>query len=150
MSEKSACNPERMNLERFAARAFVLAGGIFWVVAGFAGPFFFDRVGVGAAISVAIYPFVAMLAILVVGWFYERLAGLLLLAGAAGVMVWGIIFGWETGMWMLMSVVLIAPIATAGVLFLLAGRMSETCRLEQRAAESALRPGVSEPTRTRA
>ena len=141
MSTKS-CNPERANLERLAARGLVIAGGLFWVIAAFAGPFFYDRSGMGSAVSTAIYPLAAAIATLVIGWTYERLAAVLLFAGAAGVVVWGVLYGWETGMWILMSVVLIAPITIAGILFMLAGRMEDVCELEQRTAEetSAERP----------
>ncbi len=136
MSAKS-CNPERLNLERMAARGFVIAGGLFWVIAAFAGPYFYDKSGMGSAVSTAIYPLAATVGALVIGWTYERLAAVLLFAGAAGAVVWGVLFGWETGLWILMSIVLIAPITIAGILFMLAGRMEDVCVLEERAAEQA-------------
>ncbi len=151
MSEKS-CNQDRMNLERLAARGFVIAGGIFWIIAAFAGPYFYDRSGMGAAVTTAIYPFAATVATLVIGRTYERLAAVLLFAGAAGVVVWGVLYGWELGVWMLMSFVLIAPITIAGVLFMLAGRLQDVCELEERTSEqtSDERPErtVPAPSRT--
>ena len=150
MSAKS-CNPGRMDVERMAARGFVIAGGLFWVVAAFAGPYFYSRSGMGPAVSTAIYPLVATLATLAIGWTYERLAAVLLFAGAAGVVVWGVLFGWEVGLWILMSVVLIAPITIAGILFMLAGRMQDVCELEARPSEqTAAERRVTSPSHTRA
>ncbi len=137
MNAKTACNTNTLNIERMAARGFVIAGGIFWIVAAFAGPFFYDRSGMGSALTTAVYPLAATVATLLIGWTYERLAAVLLFAGAAGVIVWGVLFGWETGMWLLMTVVLLAPITIAGVLFMLAGRMEDVCALEARIAEQA-------------
>lgn len=127
MSRQSQCNEHHMDLERFFARGFVIAGGLFWIIAAFAGPYFYGQTGTAVAIRDAVYPFAATVAMLVIGWTYERLAAVLLFAGAAGVLGWGVLFGWETGVWLLMSTVLIAPMVIAGVLFLLAGRMEATC-----------------------
>ncbi len=144
MAAKTECHPDRMNLERLAARAFVVGGGIFWVIAAFAAPYVYGRSGATVAIQTAIYPFVATAAILVIGWTYERMAAVLLLAGAAGVAVWGVLFGWELGVWILMSTVLIAPITIAAVLFLLASRMQEVCSLPQPAQKEQPVPAPSQ------
>jgi uncharacterized membrane protein len=140
MSRSAECNTDRMNVERILARGFVIAGGLFWVIAAFAGPYFYDRAGTAIAVRDAVYPFAATVAALVIGWTYERLAAIVLFAGAAGVVAWGIMFGWELGVWLLMSIVLIAPMVTASVLFVLASRMQAACaRVESRtAAETPL------------
>lgn len=131
MSRSPECNADRLNAERLLARAFVVAGGLFWIIAAFAGPYFYDKAGTAIAIRDAVYPFAATVAALVIGWTYERLAAVVLFAGAAGVVGWGVMFGWEFGVWFLMSVVLIAPMVIASVLFLLASRMETACsRLE--------------------
>ena len=128
MSRSPECNADRLNAERLLARAFVVAGGLFWIIAAFAGPYFYDKAGTAIAIRDAVYPFAATVAALVIGWTYERLAAVVLFAGAAGVVGWGVMFGWEFGVWFLMSVVLIAPMVIASVLFLLASRMETACR----------------------
>ena len=127
MSRQTECNEHHMGLERFFARGLVIAGGLFWIIAAFAGPYFYNQTGTAVAIRDAVYPFAATVAMLVIGWTYERLAAVLLFAGAAGVLGWGVLFGWETGVWLVMSTVLIAPMVIAGVLFLLAGRMEAEC-----------------------
>ena len=142
MSREVECNTERMSLQRAFARGFVVAGGLFWIIAAFAGRFFYNEAGTAVATRDAVYPFAATVAILVIGWTYERLAAVLLFAGASGVVAWGIMFGWEPGLWFLMSVVLLAPMLIAAVLFLLAGRMEDACALEQlKASEPPLVPG---------
>jgi hypothetical protein len=108
------------NVERMAARGFVVAGGLFWMTAAFAGPYVFGGTTGRQAIATAMWPLLATVVTLLIGWYYERIAAFLLFAGVAAVVAWGVMFGWEGGVWMIMSFVLIAPMLIAGVLFLLA------------------------------
>lgn len=125
-----SCNYDVMNNERIAARVFVGLGGLIWVV-----------LTLGAAV---VYPtgvawmdqygpiFVLVLAVvaLLVGWFYENLAAVLLFAGAIATIAWGVVAGWEPGVWGLMGLFLIAPEIISGVLFLAAASMQKVCELE--------------------
>jgi len=126
------CKSERMNFERLAARIFVAAGGLFWIAAVLGMDLGYRDKGVFEAAGTAIIPLAITVVALAVGWFYENLAGLLLLVGAAGAVVWGVVAGWgELGIWWLMAGVLVAPAAISGLLFLAAGRMQRICELEQ-------------------
>ena len=113
------------SVERLFARGLVVAGGLFWIIAMFAGRYVFGDSGTNDAVRTAIWPFAAACATLIVGWTYERLAALLLVAGSTGVIVWGVLFGWEIGVWIIMATVLISPMLLAAVLFTLAGRERE-------------------------
>jgi len=126
------CKQERMNFERLIARLFVAAGGIFWAAALFGADFGYRDQDVFNSASSALLPLAIAVFALILGWFYENLTGVLLLIAAAGVVVWGLMAGWEeTGVWWLMSGVLTAPTAVAGLLFLSAGRMQRICELEE-------------------
>jgi hypothetical protein len=120
MSDHENHSLEIENIERMFARGFVIAGGVFWAIAAFAGPFVFGETTAREAFVTAMWPLLATVVILLIGWYYERIASLLLFAGSAAVFAWGVMFGWEAGVWMIMSAVLIAPMVIAGVLFLLA------------------------------
>lgn len=111
------------DIERALARSLVIAGGGFWAIAAFAGP----SVGttLQASLQTAAWPFAATAVIATVGWKYERLASVLLFAATAAVIVWGTLYAWESGVWLLMTILLIVPMLAAGVLFLLAAH-SET------------------------
>jgi hypothetical protein len=119
-----------MNLERLGARAFVAIGGLLWAAAAFAGLYsylgepFFDSA------AAAFVPLAITVIALAVGWFYEKLAALLLVLGAVGVIGWGIVASWELGMWLTMGAVMIAPMLIAALLFMLAARMQDICTLE--------------------
>jgi hypothetical protein len=132
MNHKETHALEIENVERLFARGFVIAGGVFWMIAAFAGPFVFGGTTAREAFVTAMWPLLATLVILLIGWYYERIAALLLFAGSAAVFAWGIMFGWEAGVWMIMSVVLLAPMVIAGVLFLLASH-SESVALRTEA-----------------
>ena len=121
----------RMNMDRLFARAFVIAGGLFWMTASFAALYNFVKAGASVALLAAFYVFAATGATLAVGWFYERSAAALLILGSAAVVVWGAVAGWELGVWILMALFLIAPMLTAAVLFTMARR-------EQTVVEAAL------------
>ncbi|MDT8433673.1 MAG: hypothetical protein RQ731_02805 [Anaerosomatales bacterium] len=131
------CNFERMNVERLFARAFVVIGGLLWTVMLFASEtaakytnftYTFDEVV--TAMGSALLPLAASVLVFVVGLFYEKLTALILVLGAAGVVVWGVIAGWAAPLWVVMGIALIGPMLLAALLFLLASRMQMICMLE--------------------
>jgi hypothetical protein len=146
MNDQETRSLEIENVERMFARGFVIAGGFFWMIAAFAGPFVFGETTAREAFVTAMWPLLATVVILLIGWFYERLASFLLFAGSAAVFAWGVIYGWEPGVWMIMSAVLIAPMVIAGVLFLLSSHSeSMTLRTEPQrvsAPATATRPSA--------
>ncbi len=126
------CKSERMNFERLIARLFVAAGGLFWVAAVLGMDLGYRDKGIVEAAGTAMIPLLITIAALAIGWFYENLAGVLLLVGAAGAIAWGVFAGWgELGIWWLMAGVLIGPTIIAGILFLAAGRMQRICELQE-------------------
>jgi len=120
---------ERISLERGVARAFVIAGGVFWSVAIFAGMYSFRQDGVGSAVLGAFFPLVAVAATLVIGWYFERAASALLVLASFAVVAWGVIYQFELGVWILMTIALIGPMMTAAVLFWMARRDQEAFEL---------------------
>jgi hypothetical protein len=108
--------------ERTLARAMVIAGASFWVVAAFAGHYVSRSVSLQDSILTAAGPFIGTLATLVIGWNHERLASTLLFIAAAAVGAWGVIYGWDAGLWLVMGYAVVGPLAIAGVLFALAAR----------------------------
>ncbi|MFU8891104.1 MAG: hypothetical protein ACNA76_05515 [Anaerosomatales bacterium] len=131
------CNFERMNVERLFARVFVVTGGLLWAVMLFASEtaakytnftYTFDEVV--TAMGSALLPLAATVLVFVIGLFYEKLTALILVLGAAGVVVWGVIAGWTAPLWVVMGIALIGPMLLAALLFLLASRMQMICTLE--------------------
>jgi len=112
----------RIAVERGVARAFVLAGGAFWAVASFAGLYSFADTGMTYALTAAFLPLVACAATLIVGWYFERFTAALLLVATLAVVVWGVVYQFEMGVWLIMTFALIGPMLTASLLFWLARR----------------------------
>ncbi|MDI6843111.1 MAG: hypothetical protein QMC94_01750 [Anaerosomatales bacterium] len=125
------CKTEEMNFERLFARLFVAAGGLFWVAGVLGMDLGYRDKGVFEAAQSAAIPLAITVLALAIGWFYENLAGVLLITGSVGVVVWGVLAGWESGVWFIMLAVLAAPMLIAGVLFLLAARMQRICELKE-------------------
>jgi hypothetical protein len=131
------CKTEQMNFQRLAARIFVAIGGLLWVfmffasntAARYSGLSYSPGEVVDAGVS-ALIPLGVTVIALAVGWFYEKLAAVLLVLGAVGVVAWGAVAGWETGVWMLVGIFIIAPMLIAALLFWLAARMQAICTLE--------------------
>jgi hypothetical protein len=121
------CNYDAMGAERLGARLFVFLGGLFWVIAALSAPLLYTGQGVGTAVLDALLPFGLAAVALLVGWFYENIAAVLLFLGAAATVVWGIVAGWEPGVWALMALVLIAPQIIAGLLFIMAAQAQRVC-----------------------
>jgi hypothetical protein len=112
-------------VERILARGFVLAGGVFWMLAAFTGPYVYEGISLASSLRMAAGPLLAAVMTLVIGWKYERLAALLLFAASSAVVVWGVLYAWEVGVWVIMSIVLIAPMLLSAALFTLAARSEE-------------------------
>jgi hypothetical protein len=130
------CNYDRMNLQRILARGFVVFGGVFWVAAalGAASPTYLNATLL-QTLGMGVVPLVISVVMLAVGWFYERLAAVLLLVGAVAVVIWGFIAGWEAGVWLTMAVFLIAEMIIAALLFFLAAQTEKVCGLEEAKAK---------------
>jgi peptidoglycan/LPS O-acetylase OafA/YrhL len=115
----------RMNLIRALARALVIAGGAFWVIAAFVGPYVFSTMTLSDSARTMVWPFLTTVLVLVLGWKHEQLAAVILSAAAAAVFVWGVIYGWNAGTWLFMSGVIIIPMVLAAVLFVVSARTGE-------------------------
>jgi hypothetical protein len=123
--------PARQNTERLFARGFTILGGVFWIVAAFAGPYMYLGKSVAGAFGYAIYPLIFTIAVFAIGWFSERLVSMLLAVGAIGTIAWGVIMGWETTVWAIMLIFFIAPTVVAAILYFLAGSKAEGPRTTQ-------------------
>jgi hypothetical protein len=124
------CETGVMDGERIAARLFVGLGGIIWIGLAIGSAFVYGTPNPSALTIQITLPIVLAVVAFVVGWFYENAAALLLFAGAIATIVWGVVAGWEAGVWGLMALVLIAPEIIAGLLFLMAAQMQDRCLME--------------------
>jgi hypothetical protein len=119
--------------ERTAARLFAGLGAVIWSLLAIALFFNLQTPNAPMLVVMVAVPLVLSVLALVVGWFYENLGAALLFAGAIATVVWGLVEGWEPGVWGITALILIAPAIIAGVLFLMAARMQEVCLLEKKA-----------------
>lgn len=110
-------NPERyidrLEADEWVVRLFLALGVAFWGMAALAAL----RSGVFAPLVVLT---VFVLAVLALGWYFERAAAAITIAAAAAVVAWGITAGWATGVWIMMSMFLIVPLLAVGGMFLFA------------------------------
>ena len=127
----------RISLERGFARGFVIAGGMFWTVATFAGLYTFRQTGLSYALMAAFIPLVATIATLIVGWYFERVTSALLVLASLAVVAWGIAINFELGVWTIVTLALIGPMMTAAVLFWLARGDQEAFELSLATQERA-------------
>lgn len=129
----------RASVERLFARGFVIAGGLFWIIASFAALWAYEGRGASVALLAAFYPFAAAAAALAIGWYFERTAAVLLALGSLAVIVWGVVANWEMGVWVLMMIFMVGPMLTAAFLYSLA-RREQTAADHARAAAGQLVP----------
>lgn len=123
------CKMERMNAERIFARLFVVLGGLFWIAMVWGA----QSAYIGAPfMTVATYSALTALlvaAVFVLGLFYERVAAVLLVAGAVALLVAGLVIGWEVGVWTTVFFVLMLPMLVSAALYWSAARMQKICEL---------------------
>jgi hypothetical protein len=120
--------------QRIAARLFAGLGAVIWSLLAIALSFNLQTPNAAMLVILVAVPLVLSILALALGWFYENLGAALLFAGAVATVVWGLVEGWELGVWGITALVLIAPEIVAGVLFLMAARMQEVCLLEQKSS----------------
>lgn len=131
-------NPALQNNERMFARGFTVLGGVFWIVAAFAGPFIYGGSSILGAFGFAAIPVLFTSAVLAIGWFYERVVSMILAVAAVGTMAWGAVVGWESNVWGIMLVFFIAPTVIAALLFFLAGSKARAYGAESPSEPPAL------------
>ena len=137
-------NTGQLNIDRVFARMMVVFGGIFWIAALFGGTTAANYRNASyslpelAQLSVAsLIPLALTIAVLVLGLFYERLTGIVLVLIVLAMLVWGFTQHWgEIVLWVTALSVLVAPSAISGALYELAARRQEAqesaARREQR------------------
>lgn len=123
------CETEQMNVERILARTFVIVGGAFWVLMAWAAAWAYQGAPLTAALGNALVFAGGIAVIFVIGLFYEGLASVILAAGAVGIVVLGLISGWEAGLWATVFFFLMLPMFIAAALYALAARMQRICSL---------------------
>lgn len=139
-----SCSLDRVMIERVVARGFVVAGGVFWAIATFAGLYTFRQTGVPAALIASFWPLFITATALAIGWYFERTAAILLYLGALTVLLVGVTQGWDPIIFGVMVLALAVPMAISATLFLLARREERRC-----AASGVLMPGFTPVRATR-
>ena len=131
------CSTERVNVSRVLARAMIAVGGVIWAVMFFSAAsvqsysnltYNFREV-TSAGVS-ALIPLILTIGVFVLAMFYERLAAVILFIGAAGVVVYGVVMGWEVLLWASILLALAVPMILSGALLLLAASTQRVCELE--------------------
>ncbi len=131
------CSTERVNVSRILARVMIAVGGAIWAVMFFSAAsvqsysnltYNFSEV-TSAGVS-ALIPLVLTIGVFVLAMFYERLAAVILFAGAAGVVVYGLVMGWGVLLWASALLALAVPMVVSGALLLLAASTQRVCELE--------------------
>ncbi len=123
------CKTEQMNAQRIFARIFVVLGGLFWVFMAWGTAWAYKGAPLTEALGGALIYAAAIAALFVIGLFYENIAALILAAGAIGVVVYGVVMGWEVGVWGTVFFFFILPMLIAAALYFLAARMQKICSL---------------------
>jgi hypothetical protein len=121
------CKSEVMNAQRIGARVFVVLGGMFWVAMSWGAAWAYQGAPLTEALGGALIYAAAIAAIFVIGLFYEYLTSAILAVGAVAIVVFGIVSGWETGVWATVFFFFILPMLIASALYFLAARMQKIC-----------------------
>jgi len=123
------CNTDTMNAQRIFARGFVLVGGLFWIFMAWGAAWAYEGAPFTQALGGALIYAAAIGVLFVIGLFYENVAAALLAFGAIGVVIYGIIAGWEVGVWGTVFFFFIVPMLVAATLYFLAARMQKVCSI---------------------
>jgi hypothetical protein len=131
-------NTGQLNIDRVFARLFVLLGGVFWVFAFFGANtkasysnFVYTLPELEKAATMALIPLAIVVFVFVLGLFYERLTGIVLVAIALAMLVWGLVNNpGEVVLWVTALSILVAPTVVSAAMYELAARRQEAQELE--------------------
>lgn len=105
----------------------MVLGGLFWVFMSWGAAWAYRGAPLTEALGGALIYAAVISAIFALGLFYEYLVSAILASGAVVLVVFGIVTGWETGVWATVFFFFILPMLIASVLHLLAARMQKIC-----------------------
>jgi hypothetical protein len=123
------CKTEQMNFQRILARLFVILGIIFTFWMGFGAQYAYDGQPLAVATAYGLFFSGGLIITFVIGLFYENIAAVILVIGAIGVIVWGIVAQWTSGAWGAMIFLIVLPMLVSAVLYFAASRMQKICDL---------------------
>lgn len=124
------CRTERMNVQRIFARAMLLFGGAFWVSMIWGASAVYRGQPLAEAFGNAALIAAAIIAVFVIGLFYEYLAAVILAVAVVAVIGWGLVAGWEAGVWATVTFVILLPAIASAVLYVAAAGMQRRCDAE--------------------
>jgi len=125
------CKTEQMNAQRLFARLFVIVGGLFWVFMAWGTAWRYQGAPFTEALGGAMIYAAVIAAIFILGMFYEYLTAVVLTVGAVGIVVFGLVTGWEAGVWATVFFFFIVPMIIAAALYSMAARMQKICELRE-------------------
>jgi hypothetical protein len=141
-------NTGELNIDRVFARLFVFLGGVFWVLGAFTAgtvmksyteaPMTLPELQQGA--MTALFPLVLIASVFILGWFYERLTGVLLVVVAIAMLIYGFFQhspASEPVLWVTAFGILVLPSLIAAALYELAARRQEAQEREAAPAQTA-------------
>ena len=110
MKDRADEAEDRLEVDAIFVRVFMTIGIVVWTLAAFSA-----LLNGALAVFYGYAILAAFLAsVLIVGWYYARAAAIAMVAAVAALAIWGISGGWDIGIWLLMSALLIVPM-TIGV-----------------------------------
>lgn len=121
------CNTNRINIQRIFARLFVIVGAVFWGSAAWGAKWAYEGAPFTTSLSYALLYAGAILAVFVIGLFYENIAALLLAVGSIAIIIVGLVFSWEPGVWAVMGFFFILPLVIAAILYFMAADSQKKC-----------------------
>jgi hypothetical protein len=133
----------KLNIDRVFARLFTLGGGLFWIVMFFAartpqngntGLTAYTLPEIASAAWAVFIPFLLVVLVLALSFFYERLTSIVLLVAALIMLAYGVVEHWSAQgivLWITAFSVLVLPSLIAAALFELAARRQEAQLAEE-------------------
>jgi len=123
------CKMESMNAQRILARTMLIIGGLFWVFMAWGAAWAYQGAPFTEALGGALIYAAAIAVVFIIGLFYEYLAALILVLVAIGLVIWGIVSGWEPGVWGTVFFFFLLPMLISAALYASSARMQKICAM---------------------
>lgn len=116
---------DRLEIDEVVVIGLMVVGALTWIGGAYAAFTRGDMQVFYACMVAAIFTVAA----LAVGAFFERTASAALVVAAAALVTWGVLAGWETGVWLLVGALVLAPTLAAAGMFAFAAHEERMIRI---------------------
>lgn len=116
---------DRLEIDEIVVNGLMVVGALIWITGAYAAVTKGNMQEFYAFVGAAAFTVTA----LALGAFFERTASAVLTVATATLVMWGVVAGWEAGVWLLVGALVIVPMLAAAGMFAFAAHEEKVIKV---------------------